>query len=566
MVGRKERRRVPNLHGPAVSRGGARCPQAPRRGDEAGTGKRKRPQEHGGGSDISLLGCTAARRRDFGQDVDDGQGGMAAWMEQSDVRARKCRITTTARGRSAVATQDIRKGEVVVDTPDDMVLMPHSSRIAKHLVQHGLCHPSEGGAGFDAEVAGLTLALMAERSAVLSGGGSRWSGYVRYLPESVPDCPLLWSERELGGLAGTALLERLEGRARPELIPPPEADAGPSLCVAPPSGAARMYDELVRPFLDAVGDRCGLPRSPDSRDAFFKALSIVSGYGFVLGADRFQALVPYWDALNHVTGRVNVRLHHSASKGRLRMIAKRDIAKGEEVINSYGDLPNSELLRCYGFAEPRANPHDAAELHIANLFAASEPTAGKGADEARSRCSHGGGECAGRRGAGARPQWDLIEFLINQGIIFRSGWLWVRPRGDTASVAAALEAARLVQSEPRALRKFMIAVQTWRAPLVRPQPPGGRGAVLGAAAALERACVRRLEQLEGVRGAAGDGGWDGVRAQVAGKLRAAERAHLLRAAKVFSEISTEGGLGSALETELANFWQHPRAELDNQHD
>jgi len=42
-------------------------------------------------------------------------------------------------------------------------------------------------------------------------------------------------------------------------------------------------------------------------------------------------MVPMWDALNHITGRANVRLHHCARKGSLQMIATRPIAKGEEV-------------------------------------------------------------------------------------------------------------------------------------------------------------------------------------------------------------------------------------------
>ncbi len=46
---------------------------------------------------------------------------------------------------------------------------------------------------------------------------------------------------------------------------------------------------------------------------------------------RFQAMVPMWDALNHITGHANVRLHHCARKGALRMIATCLITKGEQV-------------------------------------------------------------------------------------------------------------------------------------------------------------------------------------------------------------------------------------------
>jgi hypothetical protein len=40
-----------------------------------------------------------------------------------------------------------------------------------------------------------------------------------------------------------------------------------------------------------------------------------------------QAMVPFWDVLNHVTGRANVRLHHCERGGGLQMIATRDIGQ-----------------------------------------------------------------------------------------------------------------------------------------------------------------------------------------------------------------------------------------------
>ena len=42
-------------------------------------------------------------------------------------------------------------------------------------------------------------------------------------------------------------------------------------------------------------------------------------------------MVPLWDALNHVTGRANVRLHHCERSATLQMIATADIHPGQEV-------------------------------------------------------------------------------------------------------------------------------------------------------------------------------------------------------------------------------------------
>ena len=46
---------------------------------------------------------------------------------------------------------------------------------------------------------------------------------------------------------------------------------------------------------------------------------------------RYQALVPAWDAVNHVTGRCNTRLRHCAKTGALQMIATAPIRQGEQV-------------------------------------------------------------------------------------------------------------------------------------------------------------------------------------------------------------------------------------------
>lgn len=43
-------------------------------------------------------------------------------------------------------------------------------------------------------------------------------------------------------------------------------------------------------------------------------------------------MVAMWDMLNHVTGQVNVRLHHCPQRGVLQMIATRDIARSEQVL------------------------------------------------------------------------------------------------------------------------------------------------------------------------------------------------------------------------------------------
>lgn len=44
------------------------------------------------------------------------------------------------------------------------------------------------------------------------------------------------------------------------------------------------------------------------------------------------------------------------------MKAVQSIARGEEVLNDYGPLPRSDLLRRYGYTTPKYAPYDVVEI------------------------------------------------------------------------------------------------------------------------------------------------------------------------------------------------------------
>ena len=106
------------------------------------------------------------------------------------------------------------------------------------------------------------------------------------------------------------------------------------------------------------------------------AVNIVASYSFTLGEDETetQALVPFWDMLNHAhPALASVKLSHDASTNRLNMIAVRDIRKGDEIFNTYGELSDGELLRRYGFLPTSSrNPHNSVTISFKELFAACD--------------------------------------------------------------------------------------------------------------------------------------------------------------------------------------------------
>ena len=109
------------------------------------------------------------------------------------------------------------------------------------------------------------------------------------------------------------------------------------------------------------------------------------------------------------------------------MIATRDIAKGEEVVNDYGPLSNAELLRAYGYVERNAGQGSAVAVAVGPTTATvGGPTQGRGG-HAKAKSSRGADQeimplsqaAAGLLSAGmgeTGPLRSLRDRLLHSGI------------------------------------------------------------------------------------------------------------------------------------------------------
>ena len=281
----------------------------------------------------SASGAAAAREARF-----------AAWLSAGGARGAWAIGASPHGGRGAFAARALREGEVAVEVPDALVLTADSSLVAAALDDEGV-----GGKDRRGDTLALALALMVERAA---GKDSLWAPYLGVLPASMAHMVHEWPAADLCALRGTSTLALLRGAV------PARADG------QYPSRVRRAFEEVVVPFAQARGRELGLPALDEGGgpaevrrrlyEAFSWAAGVVASYAFTLGDGKHEALVPVFDLLNHVTGAVNVRLNHDDSHGVLQMLATRDIAAGEELINCFGELSNGELLRRYGFVEAEA--------------------------------------------------------------------------------------------------------------------------------------------------------------------------------------------------------------------
>ena len=255
-----------------------------------------------------------------GGGVTGGAGGVNCGAGSGSSRRRAPRSNSTSRGQPKKRRDDER-GTAHCSRIDRLmqsglglgvrcpnVLYRQRMALARRAIAEGdtvLTVPD------DACITADTPEELAETLATqLLGRKSMWWQYLEFLPRELPGMPMLWpKDAQQRLLGGTGTLQRCR-------------------------------EDETRAVAAAWRS------TPLSR-------ALVSAYSFNLGPQRdpIPAMVPLFDALNHRQGLCNVRLHHDEEREELSMIATRDIAKGEELVNNYGKLGSAQLLRCFGFVE-----------------------------------------------------------------------------------------------------------------------------------------------------------------------------------------------------------------------
>lgn len=156
--------------------------------------------------------------------------------------------------------------------------------------------------------------------------------------------------------------------------------------------------------------------------------------------------VPVWDMLNHITGQCNIRLHHSSKRGALQMITIKPVNKGEELVNSYGPLSDSELLRRFGFIEAQPNPHNGCEIPLAMI-----------AEACQAHCS----ELKDQGMLDAR-----LKFFRQHELVPTDGWFRADAQGKP--LPELVEVVRILLLSSADFVAFEKQVDQWRCPLSRP--------------------------------------------------------------------------------------------------
>jgi len=194
---------------------------------------------------------------------------------------------------------------------------------------------------------------------------SKWSPYLAILPQDLESL-VFWSEPELLELQASSVVKKI-GKA----------------------GAEDMFSKHIVPM--------GLHNY--NTDMAHRVASIIMAYAFDIpekaisddddsieeesdelvsedGEDEkiILSMVPLADMLNADADRNNARL--CCDNANLEMRAIKYIKQGSEILNDYGQLPQSDLLRRYGYITENYAAFDVAEIEtefVLSIFRANKP-------------------------------------------------------------------------------------------------------------------------------------------------------------------------------------------------
>lgn len=271
-------------------------------------------------------------------------------------------------GRYLAATKDISKGEVLFKIPRESVLNVSTLSLSEQNkeVRHKLV--TEVG-----HWEGLAISILYEFKVMKQQ--SKWWPYFEVFPEpSKINSLMYWTDDELSHLKPSGVVERV-GR----------------------EGAKAMYQRVLKQV-----EELGIPQLCDvTWDEFVHVASVIMAYSFdmeradyeeseeedeeedekeptVWSDGYLKSMVPMADMLNSDTNKCNANLTYSPES--LNMMAVADIPCGAQIYNIYGEYPNAELLRRYGYVEWTGSKYDCGDIPLNTLLEAAQSSLGVSSD------------------------------------------------------------------------------------------------------------------------------------------------------------------------------------------
>ncbi|GMM34029.1 ribosomal lysine N-methyltransferase [Saccharomycopsis crataegensis] len=277
---------------------------------------------------------------------------ISSKIEIADLRSQH-------QGRGIIAVEDIKTGDALFTLPKDSILNYETCEAFMKLDEGKANEVLEQYSQWEV----LILCIFYELS--IKKKDSKFYGYFQVLPEKF-DNLMFWNDEELAELKPSFIVGRI-GKQESE----------------------EMYANLRDSGLKDLGLETYVEEFTISN--FHRIASLIQSYSFDVEKalynenkdkgenededededeedveeEPIKAMVCLADTLNADTNLVNANLTYE--NGSLVMKAIKNISKGKQVYNTYGEHPNAEILRRYGYVEWKASKYDFGEVALDNL-------------------------------------------------------------------------------------------------------------------------------------------------------------------------------------------------------
>ncbi|QRV79689.1 RuBisCO LSMT substrate-binding protein [Ceratobasidium sp. AG-Ba] len=191
------------------------------------------------------------------------------------------------------------------------------------------------------------------------------------------DTPMFWPETDLEELKGTTIAEKLDAMRRTRSTTSVyflsfslgQTYSNPSISTpTTPSLSEGNSDDEQEQHEDNHGQPISEPRAEDADVSMESVRSeqAPEDEGGDSDSDDDEekvedvSMVPMADMLNARYGGENAKLFYEPAV--LKMVTTKPVSAGEQIWNTYGDPPNSDLLRRYGYIDALGTGLDIVEL------------------------------------------------------------------------------------------------------------------------------------------------------------------------------------------------------------
>ncbi|RDW89382.1 putative ribosomal N-lysine methyltransferase 4 [Coleophoma cylindrospora] len=282
-----------------------------------------------------------------------------SWLQENGVRMnpkmKLADLRSEGRGRGVVAVDDFLEDEVVFSIPRAAVLNVKNSLTASNT-------STTQSAADTLSALPPWLALTAVLVSEGSRQDSKWSPYLAVLPREL-DSLVFWNESELAELQASAVVNKIGRSSAEDMFSQHIAPLGLNNC------NTELCHRVASIIMAYAFD---IPELSESDPAQNKPSLEEDGDDLVSddGEDERTVLsmIPLADMLNADADRNNARL--CCDNEDLEMRTIKPISKGEEIFNDYGQLPQSDLLRRYGYQSDNYAVYDVAEMPTTSIMAA----------------------------------------------------------------------------------------------------------------------------------------------------------------------------------------------------